>query len=218
MKKIIKKIPKFNKGFSLLELLLAVVLLAIVVTPLLQTIYTSMALNNKSRIQMGATNLGQSTLELFESMDYTSIKTLLEHDGTNISIAALNYNAPGQKLGAYDTYTGEGDTDVAKAKKGWSDRISLIANTKVTSLLPDKFIAYKDSDQYDFYTINSVTHNGYDYDMDIFITPLFTGTTYQLYEIQIDVYYDDPKEVAGKHYKPGHFMTSLKGSVYKDLE
>ena len=218
MKKIIKKIPKFNKGFSLLELLLAVVLLAIVVTPLLQTIYTSMALNNKARIQMGATNVGQSTLELFESMDLDDIKSLLEQDGHTINISSINYLAPCEKLADSDSYTGENGTNVQNAKKGWSDKISLIADTKCTALLSDKFISYKGNDQYDFYTLNSVSHNGYDYDLDIFITPLYEGSTYKVYEVQIDVYYDDPKEVGGKHYKTGHLMTSLKGSVYNKLD
>ncbi len=218
MKKNIKRILNKNKGFSLLELLLAIVLLAIVVTPLIQTIYTSMALNNKARIQMGATNVGQSTLELFESMDYTQIKDLLEHDGANISISSIDYLAPAMNISDGDSYNGEGGTNIDVAKKGWTDKTELIANTRLTALLPDKYINYKASDTYDFYTINSVTHNGYDYDMVIFITPLFEGTTYKVYEIQIDVYYDDPKDVNGKHTKTGHLMTTLRGSVYNKLD
>ena len=70
MKKIIKKMKKNNSGFSLLEILLAVILLAIVVTPLIQTVYSSMSLNKKARIMMGANDVGQSIVEHYEAMTY----------------------------------------------------------------------------------------------------------------------------------------------------
>ncbi len=70
MKNIIKKMKKNKAGFSLLEILLAVVLLAIVVTPLIQTIYSSMALNNRARIMMGAQEFGQTIIEDLESKPY----------------------------------------------------------------------------------------------------------------------------------------------------
>lgn len=73
MKKIIKNKKSNNLGFSLLEVLLAVVLLAIVVTPLIQTVYTSMSLNKKARILMGATDVGQTYMEYLESMTYDDI-------------------------------------------------------------------------------------------------------------------------------------------------
>lgn len=103
MKKIIKRIQKKNKGFSLIEVLLAVVLLAIVITPLIQTIYTSMALNKKSRILLGATDVGQSYMEYLESLTYessdsgaTTIKTLDSNDdnyfATTKSSNGFNYN------------------------------------------------------------------------------------------------------------------------------
>ena len=94
MKKIIKKKKSNNLGFSLLEILLAVVLLAIVVTPLIQTIYTSMALNKKARVLMSATELGQSYVELFESMTYTDIHTLYMVDDFTIPDTndGFNYN------------------------------------------------------------------------------------------------------------------------------
>ena len=94
MKKIIKKKKSSNLGFSLLEILLAVVLLVIVVTPLIQTIYTSMALNKKARVLMSATELGQSYVELFESMTYTEINTLYTVDDFTIPDTndGFNYN------------------------------------------------------------------------------------------------------------------------------
>ncbi len=102
MKKKILRIQK-NKGFSLLELLLAVCLLAIVVTPLIQTIYTSMALNKKARILSGATDLGQSYVEYLESLTYessdTSATTIKSLDGNDDNYFAVvkssngfNYN------------------------------------------------------------------------------------------------------------------------------
>lgn len=84
MKKIIKNKKSNNLGFSLLEILLAVVLLAIVVTPLIQTIYTSMALNKKSRILMGATDIGQTYVEFFESKTYEDIHSTYTVDNFTI--------------------------------------------------------------------------------------------------------------------------------------
>lgn len=93
MKKIIKKMRKNNTGFSLLEILLAVVLLAIVVTPLIQTIYTSMSLNKKARILMGATDVGQHQVEYFEAQTYEDISSLFSsgHYTKNVSSNGFNY-------------------------------------------------------------------------------------------------------------------------------
>lgn len=92
MKKIIKNKRSNNLGFSLLEVLLAVVLLAIVVTPLIQTVYTSMALNKKSRILFGATDLGQSYVEYFESMTYEDINSLYTVDSFTIPETSNGFN------------------------------------------------------------------------------------------------------------------------------
>ena len=109
MKKIIKKMKKNNSGFSLLEILLAVILLAIVVTPLIQTVYTSMSLNKKARIMMGATDVGQHQIESFEAQTYDDISSLFSsgHYTLNKTSNGFNYflDCTSTELYAGSTYS-----------------------------------------------------------------------------------------------------------------
>lgn len=224
MKRIVKKKKKNNLGFSLLEVLLAVVLLAIIVTPLIQTVYTSMSLNKKSRILMGATDVGQSAVEFFESLTYDDIKTLLENDGATVNIPAINYTAKAEDEGGGSWYGQNTDATTeaewAERKKNWTAFAELAAYTNAFAGLNDKYIAFKSSDNFDFYAINKVTSNGFDYDLVVFIKPLFEGTEYSVYEVQVDVYYDnykDPTYIHAGHDKKD-FQASFKGSVFNKLD
>lgn len=55
-----------NNGFTLLELLIAVLVLAIVIIPLLHSFVSSFRVNARSRETMRATTLAQNEMELFE--------------------------------------------------------------------------------------------------------------------------------------------------------
>ena len=70
--KLFKKrfVLKNGKGFSLVEVLCAIVLLAIVATPILQVIYSSMAVNIKSRKMLGASDLLSDTMEFVSSLTF----------------------------------------------------------------------------------------------------------------------------------------------------
>lgn len=57
---------KSNKGFTLLELLIAVAVLAIIIAPMLRGFVTSHRVNAKSRHLMRATTLAQNEMEIFE--------------------------------------------------------------------------------------------------------------------------------------------------------
>lgn len=57
---------KDNKGFSLLELMIAVVILAIIIVPMLRGFVSSYRVNAKSRHLMRATTLAQDEMEIFE--------------------------------------------------------------------------------------------------------------------------------------------------------
>lgn len=62
-----------NRGFSLIELLIAVCIMSIVVIPLLNAFVSSYRVNAKSRLVMRATTLAQNEMEIFEK---ESIETL----------------------------------------------------------------------------------------------------------------------------------------------
>ena len=52
-----------NKGFSLIEVLMAVVLLGLIAAPILQMFYSSFELNQKSRRYLGASDFMQTIME-----------------------------------------------------------------------------------------------------------------------------------------------------------
>lgn len=57
---------KDDKGFTLLELLIAVIILAFIIVPLLRSFVTSYNVNARSRRMMRATTLAQNEMEIFE--------------------------------------------------------------------------------------------------------------------------------------------------------
>ena len=65
-----KKRSKNNLGFSLVEVLLAVVLLGLIAAPILQMFYSSMAVNKKSKRYLAAADLAQSTVEAISAQTY----------------------------------------------------------------------------------------------------------------------------------------------------
>ena len=56
-----------NEGFSLIELLIAIVILSIIVVPLLHSFVTSARTNAKSRNTMHATAIAEDVMEQFEA-------------------------------------------------------------------------------------------------------------------------------------------------------
>lgn len=71
-----EKKPKLNKnaGFSLVELLIAITILAIIVIPLLNVFLTSNRLNVKSRQTLRATTMAQDIMEGLKAYDIAELK------------------------------------------------------------------------------------------------------------------------------------------------
>ena len=67
MQKHRKKRQLNNEGFSLVELLIAIVILSIIVVPLLHSFVTSARTNAKSRSTMHATAIAEDVMEMFEA-------------------------------------------------------------------------------------------------------------------------------------------------------
>ena len=67
MQKHTKKRQLNNEGFSLVELLIAIVILSIIVVPLLHSFVTSAKTNAKSRSTMHATAIAEDVMEMFEA-------------------------------------------------------------------------------------------------------------------------------------------------------
>lgn len=71
---------KSNKGFTLLELLIAVAVLAIIIVPLLRGFVSSHRVNAKSRHLMRATTLAQNEMEIFEKEKLEDLLVMEETD------------------------------------------------------------------------------------------------------------------------------------------
>lgn len=69
-----------KKGFSLVEVLLAIVILAIVAAPIANAFFSSMKTNLKSRDIMGATDFTESIIEEFEKQTFDEIGAKLERN------------------------------------------------------------------------------------------------------------------------------------------
>lgn len=71
-----------NKGFSLLELLIAVAVLAIVIVPMLRGFVSSYRVNAKSRRLMRATTLAQDEMEIFEKEKLEDLLVMEDTDSS----------------------------------------------------------------------------------------------------------------------------------------
>ena len=80
MKKMPKTGKRNNAGLTLVELLIAMFILAIVVTPILKNFVSSAKVNNKSRHTMNATELCESLMEEFESRKVSEMVDVLVND------------------------------------------------------------------------------------------------------------------------------------------
>ena len=75
-----KRIQQNNEGFSLIELIIAVVILAFVVAPILGAFVSSARTNGKSQRVLSATTAGQN---IMEEVKGTALKTLLKEETGN---------------------------------------------------------------------------------------------------------------------------------------
>ena len=80
MKKL--KCCESNKGFSLVEVLLAIVILGIIAVPILQMFFSSYKINEKSKRMLTAAELAQTTIEALSSQTYDENVTI---KGTHVA-------------------------------------------------------------------------------------------------------------------------------------
>lgn len=105
-----------NKGFSLLELLVAVLVLAIVIIPLLHSFVSSYRVNARSREMLRATTLAQNEMELFEKekledltdpskfsyRGWSKVKPEPESDGSYVFVREGTTNDTSGKSATFD--------------------------------------------------------------------------------------------------------------------
>lgn len=79
---LFKKRKKNNSGFSLIEILLAIAILAIVIGPIFSAFITSAKVNMNARKTMAATNVAQTILEGFADKRYSDISSAIGNMGS----------------------------------------------------------------------------------------------------------------------------------------
>lgn len=159
-----------NKGFSLIEVLLAVVLLGLIAAPILQMFYSSYAMNLRSRKYLAASDLLQSAMEGISTQTWESSYTI----GNNTEVKGLkNYyenvpivqpSSPGKK--AIYSFN---DTQPADAPKGF-------LRAKTTSGNP--YTLFFEEVEYDSYTFHVYVECS---------APSVTGSYYSV-PIKVSVY------------------------------
>lgn len=89
-----------NKGLSLVELLIAVTILAIIIVPLLHTFVSSARLNNKSARTLKATMIAENIMEEFEE---TSVESLSQTYGVSSNSGVYSFEFDSANLTEFDT-------------------------------------------------------------------------------------------------------------------
>lgn len=99
-----------NSGFSLVELLIAVTILAIIVTPLLHSFVTAIRTNAKARNTMHATAIAENVMEEFEAYGIDGMREIYKNAGYTEQLDADVDGDGASDNGSYRFTGTDGDT------------------------------------------------------------------------------------------------------------
>lgn len=193
-----RKKQNYNQnGFSLVEVLLAIVILALVATPILQIFVSSMNISNDSRRFLGATEIGQAVLEQLNSTtvdDDSALREQLGNAATNIHFMGANYAVlPISPPSSHSNFV------------NGILRVSMLNHS--TNACPAECA----SDEV-YFAYHDVDHNGYKYDVVVSLVPdsATSGNDFFVYHAYVEVYSVDKKST--KHYD--ELLVKLDGAVF----
>lgn len=156
MKKFYGKPKRNNKGFTLVELIVAITLLVIVVTPIMNSFITSARVNRNARKVMVATDVAQNFIEGYSEKTFESVMMAF----TRLNSGNLSGNA------AFTTF----NDGVYNLSSNW---VNLNADTTLTGAFTD-------------ITNKSLKYNGTVYNTkDIISDNTITNSMNQVFEKQI---------------------------------
>lgn len=142
-----KRLKKNSKGFSLVELIAAVAILAVVVTPLLHSFVTSTKVSNR------ATEISEATLagkNLLETVDARPLSEFQQISDSNSAAMLLGDDASGTTItpiGQFDV-----DGDIVPGEEG--DFNVAVQNVKVGNALYDAKVEFTRGDKEEVFTVN----------------------------------------------------------------
>lgn len=180
-----KIMRKNQKGFSLVEILLAIVILSLVVTPILSVFISSMNISNRSRNLLGATEVAQMTLEVLNSkpMDGAGgIQFMLTDPGQHNILPALEEYKP------TNTSFGSG----VSSHNGFVSALKSSYSTNSSELC-----LFADGGDSKRFSLHNVEHNSVVYDVVVSMTSnMNPGDMYYTYDVFLEVY----EVEEGAHY------------------
>lgn len=206
--KIAQKV-KSSKGFSLLEVLLAIVILGLIAAPILQLFLSSAKMNLKSREILGATDLANMTMEYITSMKFEGEEGALYHFTEHATedyarIPAIGYSCgsaaitPGDVCDTVDLFTKEIQTTYS----GMSGNVNYY---------------YKSSSgDYLGVSLHNIEYNNQEYDMIIWFEATNSTQTFYTYDVTIDVYNDEERvndEGVGYTVNFANKIVSVNGAI-----
>lgn len=174
---IVRKFAK-NAGFSLIEVLLAIVILGLVAAPILQIFVTSAQINHRSRKIMAATDVAATTMEYLTSLKFDDTT-----DGIKVIMADTNNveRIPG-------LFTASGIALPVSLSTLDAFRNELVASYSAVS--GNKvFINSISGDNFLGVAFNSVDYNNYEFDVIVWFESNNTGSDdFYTYDVTIEVY------------------------------
>lgn len=179
MKRLIQKIkPKNihnNKAFSLVEVLCAIVLLALVATPVIQAIYSGLNLNLKSRKLLGASDITSGVMEFVSSTVFEDYK-YTPSGGSEVNVPGMN-----------SYYWGGDAGDISKWQIHGIDSDGNSYNALYPSGPKFDAVALNKSDPVrELYFTNAVM-DGIKYDVIVTITDPESTDNYYCYKVDVEV-------------------------------
>ena len=186
MKRKHKVIGKNQKGFSLVEILLAIVILSLIVTPILQIFVSSMNISNRSRKLLGATEVAQMTLEVLNSKAMEGaggIQEMITQSGAHVLLPALDTYVPANTSFGSTGFT-EHSAFVGALKSAYGNNTSMLC-------------LVSDTESVKRFSLHNVRHNGYQYDVVVSMeADKEPSDEYFTYDVYLEVF--DVKD--GNHY------------------
>ena len=188
MRKLLeKKAFKTEKGFSLIEVLLAIVILGLVAAPILQLFITSASISKNSKELLAATDVGNITMEYITGNHFETANTGIQAVFSDTSATKLR--VPGLGLVC--------DTEEAPGAA------SITNHTQFEEKLKDGTISATGTKSYYVSQTNyfgaaffNVKYDDYMFDMLVSFVPNMTsGDEFYTYDVTVDVYVIDETTV-----------------------
>jgi prepilin-type N-terminal cleavage/methylation domain-containing protein len=173
---------KNNKGFSLVELIVTVTILAVIVAPLLRAFVVSAQTNAKAKERLRATNLAQNIMEDIEAYGLEEIAKQINSKG--FKLIGNEASAAYTSSELYKSTATSTSYSVATTTDSTTSQFDFIEKTSATSscLLVDadsgtyKFQGTQNANGCYYFAIGGIKSDGKEYDALITLTPASVGT------------------------------------------